>query len=144
MPKETKKATENKETGKAKKSKATEEKKETKKTKTTKTTAEPKKKSTAGRDANGRFLPGQSGNPKGRPTLPEDFKKYAELAPAQLYELAMSEDVGNGLRASIFEWFCEMYYGKARQQVDVDAEQSINSKDGFTIKFEGELEEWSK
>ena len=110
----------------------------------TKTTA--KKKSTnktgALRDSNGRFIKGESGNPGGRPKLPDEFKKYAEKAPAELWEIAIDPDANKTLRASILEWFSEMYYGKAVQQVGIDAEAKVA---GVTpVKFEGVLDEWAK
>lgn len=110
----------------------------------TKTTA--KKKSTnktgALRDSNGRFIKGESGNPGGRPKLPDKFKKYAEKAPAELWAIATDPETNTTLSASILEWFSEMYYGKARQQVDLDAETKLS---GITeVKFEGVLDEWAK
>lgn len=110
----------------------------------TKTTA--KKKSTnktgALRDSNGRFIKGESGNPGGRPKLPDEFKKYAEKAPKELWEIATDEDTNKTLRASILEWFSEMYYGKATQQVDIDADTKVSGI--RPVKFEGVLDEWSK
>ena len=94
------------------------------------------------RDSKGRFVKGESGNPGGRPKLPDQFKNYAEKSPAELWKIATDDETSKVLRASIFEWFAEMYYGKARQQVDVDAETKVS---GVTeVKFEGVLDEWAK
>ena len=124
------------------------EKKDEKKSKVTKTktkTATKKKaasKTNSQRDSKGRFIKGESGNPGGRPKLPDEFKGYAEKAPAELWKLATDDETNKVLRASILEWFSEMYYGKARQQVDLEAETKLS---GITeVKFEGVLDEWAK
>ena len=112
----------------------------------TKTKTTTKKKSTdkasSQRDSKGRFIKGESGNPGGRPKLPDEFKKYAEKAPKELWEIATDEDTNKTLRASILEWFSEMYYGKATQQVDIDADTKVSGI--RPVKFEGVLDEWSK
>lgn len=123
------------------------EKKVTKKPKSTKTTAkntEKKKKATksaAPRNEKGQFIKGQSGNPGGRPKISDDFRKYAEKSPAELWAIVQDEETGKSLKASILMWFSEMYWGKASQQVDVNAEQKVS---GVTeIRFEGEIDEWA-
>ena len=122
--------------------------KDTKKSKTTKSKAAGVKKkkqtkeATPSRDEKGRFVPGKSGNPGGRPKLDGEFEKYAKLAPSELWKIVEDEEVGKTLKASILEWFAEMYYGKARQQVDVDAQQTLTGT--TAVKFEGVLDEWAQ
>ena len=99
-------------------------------------------KSNLTRNEKGQFIKGQSGNPGGRPKISEDFKKYAEKSPAELWEIVQDEETNKSLKASILMWFSEMYYGKSRQQVDIDANQNLVGT--TAIKFEGELEEWAK
>lgn len=124
------------------------EKKVTKKQEATKAKAtgvkkkKPAKEGAVERDEKGRFAPGKSGNPGGRPKLSDEFRGYAEKAPAELWKIATDEETSKVLRSSILEWFTEMFYGKARQQVDLDADAKIS---GITeVKFEGELEKWSE
>lgn len=94
------------------------------------------------RDKQGRFVKGQSGNPKGRPSLAPEIKQYAEQAPAKLKAIADDPTTPVRLKAEIEKWFAEMYYGKSPQQVSVDGE--MNTTGTTTIKFEGEIEEWAK
>ena len=94
------------------------------------------------RDKQGRFIKGQSGNPKGRPALPPEIKKYAQQAPDRLRAIADDEKTPVKVRADIEKWFAEMYYGKSAQQVTLDGE--VNSTGTTVVKFEGELEKWAK
>lgn len=96
----------------------------------------------ANRDKQGRFVKGQSGNPKGRPSLPKEIKEYASEAPKRLREIADDKATPVRLKAEIEKWFAEMYYGKSAQQVTLDGE--VSNTGTTTIKFEGELEEWAK
>ena len=122
--------------------------KATKKSKTTKSKAAGVKKkkqtkeATPSRDEKGRFVPGKSGNPGGRPKISEDFKNYAEKSPAELWKIVQDEETSKVLKANILMWFSEMYYGKARQQVDVDAQQTLTGT--TAVKFEGVLYEWAQ
>lgn len=96
----------------------------------------------ANRDKQGRFIKGESGNPKGRPTLPPEIKEYAQQAPGRLRAIADDKNTPARLKAEIEKWFAEMYYGKSAQQVTLDGE--LNSSGVTTVKFEGELEKWAK
>ena len=124
------------------------EKKDEKKSKVTKakTKVNTKKKdankTTSQRDSKGRFIKGESGNPGGRPKISEDFKNYAEKSPAELWKIVQDEETSKVLKANILMWFSEMYYGKARQQMDVDAQQTLTGT--TAVKFEGVLDEWAQ
>ena len=116
----------------------------TKKSKATKKkSGSSKTTSSTTRDEKGRFIPGTSGNPGGRPKLSADFENYAKLAPDELWKIVQDEETSRTLKASILEWFSEMYYGTARQQVDVDAEQTINGG-AMEVEFKGDLARWAK
>ena len=96
----------------------------------------------ANRDEQGRFVKGQSGNPKGRPSLHPDIKKYANDSPKRLREIADDPNTPVRLKAEIEKWFAEMYYGKSAQQVTFDGE--VGTKGTTVVKFEGELQQWAK
>lgn len=101
-----------------------------------------KEKEPAGRDKAGRFVKGQSGNPRGRAPLPPEFKDYAKEAPARLREIADDPTTPVKIRADIERWFAEMWYGKAPQAVDVDGK--VENTGTTVVKFEGEIAEWAK
>lgn len=103
--------------------------------------SEKKEKQPANRDKSGRFVKGQSGNPRGRPSLPAKFKDYAAQAPDRLRAIADDPKTPVKVRADIEKWFTEMYYGKSPQALDIEG----NVQGGTTtIKFEGKLADWSK
>lgn len=96
----------------------------------------------ANRTKTGQFAKGHSGNPKGRPPLPPELKKYAQQSPARLRAIADDDNTPVKVKADIEKWFAEMYYGKSSQQVTLDGEVANT---GITVvKFEGELEKWAK
>ena len=99
------------------------------------------KTGTAERDSKGRFVKGVSGNPQGRPKLPVDIYEYASESPRRLRKLADDPETPIKVRADIEKWFAEMAYGKARQQLDVEAE--VQNTGNMTVSFEGELDDWS-
>lgn len=101
-----------------------------------------KDKEPAGRDKAGRFVKGQSGNPRGRAPLPPEFKDYAKEAPARLREIADDPLTPVKIRTDIERWFAEMWYGKAPQAVDVDGK--VENTGTTVVKFEGEIAEWAK
>lgn len=94
------------------------------------------------RDERGRFTKGTCGNPSGRPKLPAQIKEYGKEAPSRLRAIADAPDTPVKVKADIEKWFAEMTYGKAVQQQVVDA--SVEQTAPTIIKFEGELDEWSK
>ena len=101
-----------------------------------------KDKEPAGRDKAGRFVKGQSGNPRGRAPLPPEFKDYAKEAPARLREIADDPTTPVKIRTDIERWFAEMWFGKAPQAVDVDGK--VENTGTTVVKFEGEIAEWAK
>ena len=95
----------------------------------------------AGRDNAGRFVKGQSGNPRGRAKLPDNFKDYAAQAPDRLRAIAEDPATPVKIKADIERWFAEMWYGKAPQAVDIDGQLDGGK---MVVEFKGALEEWSK
>lgn len=96
----------------------------------------------AGRDKTGRFVKGQSGNPRGRAPLPPEFKEYAREAPARLRAICDDPATPVKVRTDIEKWFAEMWYGKAPQAMDLEAK--MENVGVQVVKFEGALEEWSE
>lgn len=92
------------------------------------------------RKNNGQFKPGQSGNPGGRPKKPKDIEEYANMAPGKLLAIANDPYTPKKLQKEIWQFFYEAQYGKAKQAVDMEVEQTGVA----VVKFEGELAEWAK
>lgn len=94
------------------------------------------------RDKSGRFVKGKSGNPGGRPKIPDELREYAAQAPKRLREIADDPNTPTKVKADIERWFAEMAFGKAGQQMFIEGDMNTNST--FTVKFEGEAEEWAQ
>jgi hypothetical protein len=94
------------------------------------------------RGSNGRFLPGNNANPRGRAPLPPDFKDYAKEAPARLRAICDDPATPVKVRADIERWFAEMWYGKSPQALDIDGSLENNGK--TVIEFKGAIAEWAK
>ena len=94
------------------------------------------------RDKAGRFVKVQSGNPSGRPKKPIELEKYAKEAPQRLREIADDPATPVKVRADIEKFFFEAIYGKASQAVDLEGK--VDTGGTQVIKFEGELDKWSR
>lgn len=99
-------------------------------------------KAPANRDGAGRFVKGQSGNPRGRAPLPPNFKEYAKKAPEELWAIANDEGTPVKVRTDILKWMTEMWYGKAPQAMALEGK--MENVGVQVVKFEGALEEWSE
>ena len=94
------------------------------------------------RDKTGRFVKGQSGNPGGRPKKPIELEQYAKDAPAKLRAIADDPATPVKIKADIEKFFFEAVYGKAPQAIDLEGK--MESSGTQVIKFEGELDKWSR
>ena len=94
----------------------------------------------AERDAKGRFTKGKSGNPGGRGKKDKTIEEYGKRAPEKLIAIAQDVKTPVKIRAEIWRWFAEMTFGKPKP-----LSESGQNAEGLTdIKFEGELDKWSK
>lgn len=87
----------------------------------------------AKRNEKGQFVKGESGNPLGRPSIPQELKDYARTAPDKLIEIVEQKDTPPRLKADILRWMVEMSYGKAPQQINMDGKVDVKP-----VVFEGE------
>lgn len=104
--------------------------------------AKENKEAPANRDNAGRFVKGQSGNPRGRAPLPPEFKDYAKEAPSRLRAICDDPDTPVKVKADIEKWFAEMWYGKSPQALDIDGK--VENTGLTVIEFKGEISEWAQ
>ncbi|MDR1117084.1 MAG: hypothetical protein LBL09_02415 [Oscillospiraceae bacterium] len=76
------------------------------------------------------------------PARASEFEEMGLSAPKKLRDIADDPDTPVKLKADIERWFSEMVFGKP-QSGSVKSE-SGEKKPVVVIKFEGELEKWSK
>jgi hypothetical protein len=88
------------------------------------------------------FEKGKSGNPSGRPKIPQEFKELAKTksldALNKIIEIMENPDSDKKdvLRAS--EMIIDRAWGKATQQIDADV------KSEMSITIEGAVKDWAK
>lgn len=113
--------------------------------KTKKTSAKKTKKKTVKKDDT-KFEKGKSGNPTGRPKRPEWFKeRISEITPLAvdaLEDILKNEKAKTTDRISAAKLTLEYGIGKPTQMVDVSGD--LKNTALTVIKFEGDLDEWSK
>ena len=80
------------------------------------------------------------GNARNQNTLSPEFRQYAQLATERLREICDDEETPVKLRADLEKWFVEMWFGKSPQTL----ESKVENVGTQVIRFEGELEEWSR
>ena len=68
------------------------------------------------------WKPGQSGNPGGRPKLPEAFREKGPEALARIVELMADGDPKVAVKAAT--WIAERIYGKAAQSIEIEGEST--------------------
>ena len=77
------------------------------------------------------WKPGQSGNPSGRPKIPEEVKEILRAATPKaaqvLLEILHNPEEPSKLRAEVADKILDRVYGKAAQAIDVTTDgQPIN------------------
>lgn len=76
------------------------------------------------RDSKGKFVPGTSGNPGGRPKMPDEFRELAQknsiAALRKVIEIMNSPESKTSDILKSCELIIERAYGKPRQEHEVD------------------------
>jgi hypothetical protein len=76
------------------------------------------------RDAKGRFVKGQSGNPSGRPAMPAEIMNMARASAPDAIKMAIQfvndEDADPRVRLKAAEILLDRGYGKPTQAVDLE------------------------
>lgn len=94
------------------------------------------------RDKTGKFAKGTSGNPKGRPKVPDEVRRlFREATPDAarfLIETMRDENVRFETRVDCANKIIERVYGKPNQPIDADIDAAV------TFVLEGELSEYAK
>ena len=93
------------------------------------------------RDGAGRFRPGSSGNPKGRPKLPKEVKEMFKAATADAAQLLIDTmndpDADLKLRIDCAEKVIERVYGKPPQPIDGNVDGTL------VIELAGEIRDYA-
>ncbi len=72
------------------------------------------------------FKPGQSGNPSGRPKMPEDLKKLAQAKAPEALKIAvtlMGKADSDRVRLAAAQEVMDRAYGRATQHIEADITQ---------------------
>lgn len=92
-----------------------------------------------GRDKAGRFVKGNSGNPKGRvavsPEVKEMFKSAAPEAVKLLIDTMNDPDVRVDMRVKCAETILERVYGKAVQPIEGGLENKVEILMGEAARY---------
>jgi hypothetical protein len=87
----------------------------------------------AGKKNRTSFKPGQSGNPSGRPKIPEEFKelakKYSVTALKKVIEIMENEEADNRDQLRASEIIMDRAWGKSTQSMDVVASVAVQIVD---------------
>lgn len=93
----------------------------------------------------GRWKKGESGNPNGRPKIPEDvkeaFKNATPKAIETLQTILDNPEARDGDKIRAAEIILDRAWGKPTQSMELDGKVDTAPT---VITFAGELDEWSK
>jgi hypothetical protein len=84
------------------------------------------------------WKPGQSGNPGGRPKLPEEFKAKGPEALKEILRIATEGEGKLQLQALIY--VADRIYGKAVQGVEVEGGEGVNGMLAALLALKGAKE----
>ena len=94
------------------------------------------------RDETGKFVKGKSGNPNGRPKIPEDVKKMLKAATPKaaklLIDTVTDEKASINVRLDAAKEILNRVYGKATQPIDGDLDTTLR------VVLEGELKNYAE
>ena len=90
------------------------------------------------RTDNGRFAPGASGNPGGRPKLPAEMKEMFQAKAPEAFEVLCKHLHANDAKVSVTaaKEILDRAYGRPLQSIDANV-----TEDGGSVRFYAEVPE---
>ena len=99
------------------------------------------------RDTGGRFTPGVSGNPSGRPKIPEEFRELAQThsidALKTVVEILQNPNTKDADRLRAADMILDRALGKPPQYSDIEVAGDL-AQNLIQVVLNGDLDRWAQ